>query len=350
MKQQTFSLVGDQERSAADAQIKHLQREIRYDTKDWTIDYLITEFRKNRFYIPQYQREFIWKDENKSGFIESVLLGLPIPLMFFAQIDDGRFEIVDGAQRIQTLEQFLNNDFELGSLRKLDTLKGFKFLDLPVPQQRKLESRSLRTVILEDSTTLDLRYEIFRRINTSGEKARASEVRRGAYAGPFMRFVADCANNDLFKRLCPVSKSMQLRQEPEELILRFFAYSDQYHRFRHDVQKFLDDYVETCQSTFDKERMSIEFTRMLAFVDRYIPSGFAKESDSATTPRVRFEAISVGVNLALRHQQNLHPQSMSWLNSDAFAKHTTTHASNSLPRLKGRVEFVRDALLEKQDT
>jgi len=332
---------------AADAQIKQLQKEIRYDTKDWTIDYLVGEYRKNRFYIPPYQREFIWKNENKSGFIESVLLGLPIPLMFFAQIEEGTFEIVDGAQRIQTLEQFLNNDLELGKLKKLTTLKGFRFLDLPISQQRKLESRSLRTVILEDTTTLDLRYEIFRRINTSGEKARASEVRRGAYAGPFMKFVAECAAAPLFKKLCPVSHSMRLRQEPEELVLRFFAYSHQYMRFRHDVQKFLDEFVEASLANFDKVKLREEFDRMLVFVDRYIPNGFAKEPGASTTPRVRFEAISVGVNLALKQNPNLSPHHTSWLSSSDFGKHTTTHASNSLPRLKGRIEFVRDALLEQ---
>ena len=92
--------------------------------------------------------------------------------------------------------------------------------------------------------------------------------------------------------------------------------------------------------------MSREFDRMLSFVEKYFPHGFGKGPNSKATPRVRFEAIAVGVNLALRANPELIPTDVSWLQSDEFTTHTTTHASNSLPRLRGRVEFVRDRLLE----
>ena len=84
---------------------------------------------------------------------------------------------------------------------------------------------------------------------------------------------------------------------------------------------------------------------MLRFVDIFFPHGFSKSKKSTSTPRVRFEAIAVGVNLARRKKPDLEPGKMDWLDSDEFMKHTTTHASNSGPRLRGRVEFVRDALL-----
>ena len=87
---------------------------------------------------------------------------------------------------------------------------------------------------------------------------------------------------------------------------------------------------------------------MLLFVKKFFPFGFAKSSGAKTTPRVRFEAISVGVTLALRTDPALIPSSVSeWIESPEFEKETTTHASNSQPRLKSRVEFVRDRLLGK---
>lgn len=147
----------------AEEQIKSTQREIDYDIRDFTIDYLVEQFREGMFYIPSYQREFIWRESNKMRFIESVLLGLPIPFMFLADTDDGRLEIVDGAQRIQTLEAFLTDDILLKKLDKLPLLNGFRFSDLPVPQQRKFKNRALRLIILEDTTTLELRHEIFHR-------------------------------------------------------------------------------------------------------------------------------------------------------------------------------------------
>ena len=87
------------------------------------------------------------------------------------------------------------------------------------------------------------------------------------------------------------------------------------------------------------------FVRMLSFVKQNFPHGFSKSSRAATTPRVRFEAIAVGVDLAIRGNPNLAPANLTWLTSKEFKGHTTTHGSNSAPRLRGRIEFVRDSLL-----
>ena len=337
--------ISTEDKDKAETEIKERQREIEYDLRDFTIDYIVQRFNDDEFYIPDYQRQFVWHDKHKMRFIESVILGLPIPSMFVADADDGRLEIVDGAQRIQTLEAFLNDDLRLSNLEKLPSLNGFTFSDLPMSQQRKLGNRALRIIVLEDTTTEQTRQEIFDRINTSGVKARSSEIRRGAYKGRFMSFVSKCAENGLFVKLCPISDTRRDRREAEELVVRFFVYSERYKSFRHDVDKFLDKYVQENQDAFDKERFKSEFYGMLDFVDKFIPNGFAKTKTSTTTPRVRFEAIAVGVNLALRKKSDLIPTTVDWLESEEFKDHTTTHASNSGPRLRARIEFVRDALL-----
>ena len=89
-----------------DSEIKAKQSEVKYDLRDFTVDYLVQQFQDDRFYVPPYQRKFIWSDKHRCRFIESIMLGLPIPMMFVADMEDGRLEIVDGAQRIQTLECF----------------------------------------------------------------------------------------------------------------------------------------------------------------------------------------------------------------------------------------------------
>lgn len=332
----------------AEKEIKEKQREVDYDIRDFTIDHIVLQFHADEFYIPEYQREFVWRDMHRVRFVESVILGLPIPFMFLADTDDGRLEIVDGAQRIQTLEAFLNDDIVLKDLERLPALNGFKFSDLPFSQQRKFKKRALRMIILEDTTTIDVRHEIFKRINTSGERARPSEIRRGGYKGPFMAFVEECADDPLFLELCPISEKMKLRKEGEELVIRFFAYSDRYKKFKHDVAKFLDQFAEEHQNDFQKNQMKKEFKETLDFIRRYFPNGFAKSKNATTTPRVRFEAIAVGVNLALREKPDLIPKSLDWLESKEFIKHTTTHASNSGPRLRARIKFVKDSLLNEK--
>ena len=344
-KDQLFPIRED-ERQAAENEIRTRQHEIRYDLRDFTIDYIVQQFHEGLFYVPGYQREFIWTDSHKCRFIESVILGLPIPMMFVADMEDGRLEIVDGAQRIQTLEQFVNNDLRLKELERLPSLNGFTHEDMPKPQQRKLGTKALRMVVLEDSTTPELRQEIFDRVNTSGERARPSEIRRGTFTGPFMDFVKERARDPRFVAVCPITDRMRKRREDEELVLRFFAYSDRYKSFRHDVDSFLDRYAKDNQSDFERERLQEEFGRTMEFVAKNFTDGFAKSSESKSTPRVRFEAIAVGVNLALRQEPDLAPIGIpTWIDSEEFRLHTTTHASNSAPRLKGRIEFVRDHLL-----
>ncbi|MFT3733715.1 MAG: DUF262 domain-containing protein [Rhodocyclaceae bacterium] len=332
-------------KDAADLQLKERNREINFDLKDYTIELLVEKFKRDEFWIPPYQREFVWKSKNKNYFIESVLLGLPIPFMFMAENDDGRLEIVDGAQRIQTLEEFLASDLTLEGLERLDKLNGFSFDDLPDGQKRRFRNRALRIIVLDERTESQVRHEIFNRINTTGQRVRPSEVRIGAFPGAFMEFIEECSNLSLFKSLCPISEKMAERQEGQELVLRFFCYLDRYQLFKHDVEKFLTAYVVEHKDVFDIEQGRQEFLAMLRFVKKHFPLGFAKTKGASTTPRVRFEAISVGTALALRADPNCTPKDMSWLESSEFAGHTTTHASNSGPRLRGRVEYVREALL-----
>lgn len=342
--------VTESDRAKADQEIKHKRQEVKYDLRDFTIDHIVQQFRDDLFYVPDYQREFIWRTRHKCRFVESVILGLPIPMMFVADMDDGRLEIVDGAQRIQTLEEFMNDDFALADLDKLPSINEFRFSDLSAAQQRKLKTRALRIVVLEDETTAETRQEIFDRVNTSGERARPAEVRRGSHRGPLMDFIKECAADAVFHKLCPISSSLVKRREDEELVLRFFAYSDEYLAFRHDVNSFLDEFVKDQGTGFDRQRMEDEFQAMLRFVSQNFPYGFAKGPRAKATPRVRFEAISVGVNLALREKPGLIPANPAkWLKSEAFQYHVTTHASNSKPRLRGRVEYVRDQLLAEAD-
>ena len=188
--------------------------------------------------------------------------------------------------------------------------------------------------------------DIFNRINTGGTHAIPSEIRRGSYAGAFMKFVEKCAKDEQFNKLCPISDTMKNRYEDSELIVRFFAYLNNYKNFQHVVDDFLNDFVQGKEKEFDKDAYEKEFRNMLNFVEKYFPYGFAKTKNAKSTPRVRFEAISVGVALALRENLDLVPDSMEWLGSEEFKKHTTTHASNSPRRVSGRIEYVRDVLLK----
>lgn len=331
---------------AAERQLKELQRQVEYDTKDYTLELLLDKFEKGDFYIPDYQRQFVWKPNNRSLFIESVLLGLPIPFMFFAGCDDGRLEIIDGAQRMQTLREFVKRKMKLSKLAKLTELDGFVFEDLSTATQRKFLNRTFRVVVLDEKTTTDIRQDLFNRINTSGVKASDSEVRRGSYLGKLTSYIEKCCKNELFVALCPISKNKAVRQERFELVLRFFAYLNDYKHFEHEVNPFLNDFLAKNLDSFDEQQYETDFIGMLNFVQKHFQFGFAKSQNATTTPRVRFEAISVGVALALRAYPNLEVKNVDWLNSEEFKVLTTSDASNNEGKLVARVEYVRDRLIE----
>lgn len=82
----------------------------------------------------------------------------------------------------------------------------------------------MRIIVLSDDTTLEIRQEIFNRINTTGREAKPSEIRRGSFRGPFMDFLMECTKDDVFKDVCPISETMEKRYEQLELVIRFFAF------------------------------------------------------------------------------------------------------------------------------
>ncbi|MFZ3130606.1 MAG: hypothetical protein WA125_05745, partial [Desulfosporosinus sp.] len=201
-------------------------------------------------------------------------------------------------------------------------------------------------IVLNESTPKDIRQDIFNRINTSGIKANESEIRRGSYPGKLTDFIDKCVKDKLFIKLCPVTESQHDRHERFELLLRFFAYVNSYVTFDHRVTDFLDAFLVNHQNDFDEQAYFDEFEITLLFVDKHFPFGFAKSKTAKTTPRVRFEAISVGVALALRNNPQLNVVSINWIESERFKDLTTSDASNNQGKLKERVEYVRDQLLK----
>ncbi|NJK52342.1 MAG: DUF262 domain-containing protein [Leptolyngbyaceae cyanobacterium SU_3_3] len=358
--------ITDEQREAAEAEIREKQKPVDYDTKEYPVEILVQKYidgrddDTNELFIPDYQREIAWDDTRQSKFIESVLLGLPIPYIFVADIPDeeneARLEIIDGTQRIRTLARFLDNKLKLEDLEKLKKLNNFSFSDLPLPRQRRFKRTTLRMIQLTEKADEDIRRDMFERINTGSVVLNDMEKRRGIQRGPFLQFIDQLSGNIKFRGsknpensgLCSFSDALIKRREPQEFVLRFFAYLNNYKNFKRQVNEFLNEYLEKNNNeSFDQEGMKAEFEAMLDFVEKYFPNGFRKRKKHTTTPRIRFEAISVGTALALRERSDLVPASMSWLDSPEFKEYTTSDASNSRPKVIRRIEYVRDKLLGK---
>jgi len=321
-----------------------------YDTKEYPVEVLVSKYEKDQIFVPLYQREFVWDNKQKSRFIESVFLGVPImPMLVSVAGEEAELEIIDGSQRIRTLVDYVKDGFKLRDLKKLENLNGTTFSQLSAVIRNKFLLRDFRFHVVTDKALPEIRADIFDRVNTSSKKLSYSEVRKGAFQGGFYDFILNFSKSKQLQRLCPIPELKAKRGEYEELLLRFFTYSEKYLNFKHDVSPFLDEYLkEKNKSGFNLDEKEKELNDVLAFVEKYFnPPYFARKGRDNATPRVRFEAISVGVYLAIKEHQNLKPAYMEWLDSDEFKAHTTTDASNNPGKLKGRIEFVRDCLLNK---
>ncbi len=342
-------------------QITEEKKTVDFDTREFTIEFLVQKYLnkidsdENDIFVPEYQREFVWDDSRQSKLIESIVLGLPIPIIFLAEDTNGRLEIVDGSQRIRTIAAFLSNDLTLEDLTKLTRLNGLQYKDLPESRRRKINNTPIRMIVLSESATEDVRNDLFERINRGSDLLRSMEKRKGIYRGPFNKFIYDsCAKNPALVKLAPLAKSVENRQELEELILRFFALVDQYPNFkthRSGIGSVLDEYIDERNLSFnatEEATKKADFERMLSFVEKAFPFGFAKGRGQFVS-RVFFEAISVGVHLALKEKSNLQPTAMDvakWLKDETFHSIVSGKYKTHAPqKIRQRVDFVKARVL-----
>lgn len=353
-------------------QIKETEKDYNYRLVEWPIEVLVKKFVKKTsqqeykdvidkkssnsiIIVPEYQREFIWDEDMKAKFIESIFMKVPMPPLFaFILDDEGNMELIDGVQRLSTIKEFVDGGLLVNNLAVLDTLNGYKFSELEVSRQRKFNTLSLKIYMMDEETDEGVRADIFNRINSTGQKLTPAEIRKGSYLNnKFYSFILDCSALQEFTSLFSSRSNEKLRGEKEELITRFFAYSEQYLKFEHSVKGFLDDYIKEKGKTFDSDKknsMEMELKRALGFVNKYFPDGFRKSASTSSIPKVRFESISVGVNLALRENPGISHPDLNWLKSKEYMDWVTSGSSNNKNKLIGRIEFVRDCLLGKIDT
>ncbi|MBD2519479.1 DUF262 domain-containing protein [Nostoc sp. FACHB-973] len=355
--------ITDERKENAEAEIRDKTKRVDYNTLEYPIEVIVEKYLKgidedeNELFIPDYQREDSWDEDKKSKFIESLMLGLPIPYIFVADIsgsdDLARLEIIDGTQRIRTLAKFINNNLVLQNLKKLKNLNGFTFKDLPLPRQRRFNRTTIRMIQLTEAADEEIRRDLFERINSGSVELNEMEKRRGSQPGKFLDLIEELSKEEQFRDLCSFTKIQINKRDPQEFVLRFFAFLNNYKNYssKSNIHKFLDDYLKQANEseTLDINANKDEFHSMLHFVKKYFPNALhtyvKKKNLYEPTTRIKFESITVGIALALRQNQTLIPKSTDFLYSEEFKKLTKSDASSSQNKVIRRIEYVRDQLL-----
>jgi len=206
---------------------------------------------------PKFQRSEVWDDVRKSKLVESVFLNLPVPPVFLAEDEDGTKVVVDGQQRLQSIDDFFHNRLTLKGLEIAKDLNGLKFQNVSRQLDRRFKQRVLRVLTISYNAEIDVRFLIFERLNTGSVPLVDQEIRNATLSGTFNDLLNELATNNEFLSAIG-AKSADKRLRHHELILRFFAVRFRFKQYSTPLKLFLSNYMK------DNRRLRTESETALA--------------------------------------------------------------------------------------
>ena len=186
---------------------------------------------------PDYQRNYVWDNHKASLLIESFLLNVPIPVIYVAEDDDGKWLVVDGLQRLYSLRRFFDNEFKLSGLELLKELGGLQFSTLNPKAQRILKNGIIRVIVIKAESHPEIKYDIFQRLNRGSVKLNEQELRNCMYRGPFSTLLKELCQNPAYLASLG-QKKPHYRFNDAELALRFFALNYGFDRASGKVREY----------------------------------------------------------------------------------------------------------------
>ena len=219
---------------------------------------------------PGYQRRERWTLAKERALVESFLLNIPVPPIYLFEEEYGKYSVIDGKQRVTAIHRFMSNSFDLRDLLSFRELTGQRFSDLPIKIQNALRVRPyVRVVTLLRQSDVNLKYEVFRRLNEGGEPLNAQEVRNVVFRGPLNELIYELSeNNFLLQQLKIKTRKEATYQQMvnAEIVLRYFVLSKLWRQFTGSFRESMDDYMREHQHTSPKELdyLKRDFLRSIA--------------------------------------------------------------------------------------
>jgi hypothetical protein len=170
-----------------------------------------------------FQRENLWKRQQRVELVESVLMGLPLPIFYFNQDKYGRLIVVDGRQRLSALFEYIDDKFPLDKLKILSELNGFKFSDLSTVMAGKIEDFQLQAHVILPPTPDRIKFDIFDRVNRGGTQLNKQEIRNALYQGGATKLLSRLAKSQEFVDATGSAFQHELRMKDKYLLNRFLA-------------------------------------------------------------------------------------------------------------------------------
>jgi hypothetical protein len=330
---------------------------------------------------PDYQRLFRWTEGQRSRFVESLLLEMPVPPIFVIEEEEGTYQLIDGLQRISSYLHLrgklsaphLDPPVAAGDMLKLTDcdivtdLNGLTFDDFPTALQIRLKRAFIRMEVVRKETDPRFKYHMFKRLNTGGERLSEQQVRNATIRmldAKFPDFIVQLSEKAAFRGCTEyLTQERRLSAFDQELVVRFFALKNRRDKFKHEVADFLTEYMEdvadpTRPEVFAYEAELSVFEKTFGLLQQSLGeyafafANKARSDLSAGFSIYHFEGITIGLQAVLdkldlanaAHIEKLR-DTLRAIKLDAeFIAITTGGGKNSPGPLQQRISFVANRL------
>lgn len=342
------------------------RKNIKTDSYDMSIGEIISLYHDNDLKLnPAFQRLYRWDQDHKVRFIESILIGIPIPEIFVAQKEDGKWDIVDGVQRISTLLQLVGalpnyEPLVLDGTNYLPSLEGMTWKTMPDDAKRILKRARIGVNIILTENSIESQYELFQRLNTGGVSLESQEIRNCLIImlnESYYEKINELKNYDSFKNCLTITEEKFKVEYHMELIVRYLIakrnkvdYSN-YNSTTEKLSHFLDREIALLigDTEFDIDAEIVIFKKTFDFLaekmGKDVFKKYNKEKNKFEGPfsNTSFEAVLVGIaeNLDALQGQDIESKIKN-LYSEKKYKEYAERGIRVINRFRGLTNFSRE--------
>lgn len=345
-----------------------------YNITSWGADLsfreLITMYEEDELIKPELQRNYVWDKVEASRFIDSILLGLPVPSIFLANTNEDLKLIIDGYQRIMTVYDYVKGIwtkdkkvFKLSNSEKVnERWRGKAFNELSANEQRRIRSTTIHAIIFEQSkpknndTSL---FQIFERINTGGRALKSQEIRNCVYQGDLNRLLIKLNLDNDWRNL--FGAGVDARMRDSEYILRFFALNTDEIKNQEkgniSLKKTLNEYMGNIENNAEEhiEILTTDFNKTISFISENVGDNAFFNIVSNNPEKIRkrfyptiFDSISIATSIALSElgdnipTDNLEQKRLDLLQDETYKTHIT-QGTMQIDNIHGRISMVLES-------
>lgn len=355
-------------------EIEQAQRSVKTDAYQMSLGEIINMYKEGDLIInPDFQRLFRWGIGQKSKFIESILLGIPIPSIFVFETQESKWELIDGLQRISTILEFLGvlrdpdtnevqapsylvetkylpslNNVVWEKVQNLDGVDPNDLIPLDKPQQLAIRRARIGVEILKKPSDNDTKYDLFQRLNAGGTPANPQELRNCIIImvnADYFQSLKALAESDSFKSVLAASNEQLERQRHLEYACRFLVLTNVAYEKKLDVEEFIDEGMIRLAGANDSAKTFDVFNSTFALLNSvYGEDSFRRQTNGKPTGRVSlaaFECIACGIGGNIETiQKKPNPEKYVHERIDEFWKYDELEQFFT-PGLRGTVRLQR---------